>query len=95
MSRLRLRGISLPPPVLDIVFPALQLMNSLIYLTLYRNDLGNEGYQRLVAFLGGNTTLIKLSIVENVVDDISVARSFSDALLNHATLKNLVLSKVG
>jgi len=95
VSRLRLRGISLPPRVLDIVFPALQSMNSLIYLTLYRNDLGNEGYQRLVAFLEGNTTLQKLTIVENVIDDLPVASSLSNALLNHATLKNLVLSKCG
>jgi hypothetical protein len=95
VTRVRLRGISLPLPALDILFQALQSMNSLIYLTLYRNDLGNEGYQRLVAFLEGNSKLIKLSIVENVVDDLSVARSFSDALKSHSTLERLIFKKCG
>jgi len=94
VTRVRLRGISLPPPVLDIVFPALQSMNSLIHLTLYRNDLGNEGYQRLSSFLEGNTRLEKLAIVQNVIDDLSAARVFSLAVKNHAALKQLVLCRL-
>jgi len=95
VSCVRIRGISLPPPVLDIVFPALQSMNSLIKLVLYRNGLGNEGYQRLSSFLEGNSTLQKLTIVENVIDDISVAGSFSHALKNHAALERLFFNKCG
>ena len=69
VTRVRLRGISLPPPVLDIIFPTLQSMNSLINLTLTRNGLGSEGFIQLSHFLNGNTRLQKLTIVNNVIDD--------------------------
>jgi len=95
MTRVHIRGISLPPPVLDIIFPALQSMNNLIFLTLSRNGLGSEGFIQLSSFLNGNTRLQKLVVINNVIDDLSVAGSLSNALLNHVTLKNLALSKCG
>jgi len=95
VTRVRIRGVSLPHPVLDTMFPALQSMNSLINLTLTRNGLGSEGFIQLSHFLNGNTRLQKLAIVNNVIDDLSVASSLSNAFKNHATLKKLVLSKCG
>ena len=81
--------------MLDTIFPALQSMNSLINLALTRNGLGSEGLLHLSHFLNGNTRLQKLAIVNNVIHDLSVADSLSNALLNHATLKRLVLSNCG
>lgn len=95
VTEIGIRGISLPPPVLDILFPALQSMHSLVNLNLIRNDLSNDGLLHLSHFLKKNTGLQKLAILQNVIDDLSVADSLSNALLNHATLKRLVLSNCG
>jgi len=70
-------------------------MNSLINLTLTRNGLGSEGFIQLSHFLNGNTRLQKLAILQNVIDDLSVASSLSNAFKNHATLKKLVLCNCG
>jgi len=90
-----IRGISLPPTVLDILSPALQSMNNLINLDLIRNGLGNDGFLHLSHFLNKNTRLQKLAILQNVIDDLSAAGSLSNAFKNHATLKRLVLSNCG
>ena len=94
--KVQIGGIHLPAQVSDIIFPALQSMNNLNNLTLYRTGHGEEGYQRLSSFLNEeNTRLEKLAIVQNVIDDLSAARVFSHAVKNHAALKRLMMDKCG
>jgi len=95
VTHFRIEGIYLPIPVLDIIFPTLQSMHNLISLSLHRTRLDNEGYIRLSSFLDHNSSLQHLAIVDSVVDDLSIAGTFSDALKNHTALERLILNKCG
>ena len=82
--------------VLDIMFPALQSMN-LEKLGLKGTDLGTDGLQSLISFLKRNSSLHELYIDINgdIIDDMTVASTFSDALKEHPTLNKLLLYNGG
>ena len=88
-STLHITDISLPIPVLDIMFPIQSI--DLKTLTFYDVKLGNDGLLKLSSFLRENTSVKKLCIGGDLIDDISVASSLSDAIKNHPTLEILVL----
>jgi len=94
INSLSLIGITLPTPVLDIMFPTIQTMN-LNDMLLYNVGLGSEGYQYIASFLNHNSSLQYLAIVDSMLDDLSIASTFSDALKNHTTLDRLILNKCG
>jgi len=87
-------GISLPVSVLDIIFPTLQTMN-LSDLRLVDVGLSNEGMLRLSSFLRPNKTIWNLILGVKGVDDLSVATSFSDAIINHPKLLGLSMGGCG
>jgi len=89
VEEVQIMGISLPVSVLDIIFQTLQSMN-LTKLSLGDNALGNEGFLRLTSFLKQNTSLIKLFLGRDTIDDMSIASSFSDALKIHPNLKGFL-----
>ena len=61
-KRLFSTGISLPAPVLDIMFPVLQSMN-LEVLGLIKVGWGREGFLKLSSFLRENTSIKHFSLV--------------------------------
>lgn len=77
-------NICLPPPVLDIIFPALQTIN-FNGLILGKVALGRDGHQRLSSFLKDNRGLKSL-VLGNDVIDVSIANSLSNAVKDHPTL---------
>ena len=79
-------------PVLDIMFSVLQSVD-LKTLTFYDVELGNDGFLKLSSFLRENTSVKKLCIGGDLIDDTSVASSLSDAIKNHPNLEILVLVK--
>jgi len=84
VEEVQIMGISLTVSVLDIMFPALQSLES---LTLYNTGLGYEGLQCLSAFLKENTSLSQLFVAADTIDDLSVASSLSDTVKDHPCLK--------
>jgi len=91
----RIAAISMPESVLDIMLPSLQSTNNLTKMSIRNANLGNEGLLRLADFIKENSSLEQLVLGYETINDLSVAASFSDALKNHATLKNLMLNKCG
>lgn len=89
--KVEIAGISLPIPVLDIMFPVLQSIN-LESLTLYHTGLGNDGLQCLISFLEHNSTLLALWIVADIN---STASSLSKAIEGHPRLDIIVLMECG
>jgi len=79
-------GISLPISVLDVMFPAVQMMN-LQTLQLLGVDMGNTGLLRLAAFLG-DSSLSGIALGWDAIDE-SVAKPLADALKNHPTLERI------
>jgi len=94
VNSIRIYKSTLSKPVLDIMFPSLQSMN-LTEICLFNVGLGNEGFQCLTSFTGKNTTLKKLVIGMDNLDDVTVATSLSDALKNHPTLDMLLCAACG
>ena len=94
VERIEFVGISLPASVLDIMFPTLQSMN-LNELMLFGSRLGNEGFRSLTASLKQNTSLARLKIGSDMIDDISVADCLSDAIHNHPSLDSFMLVQCG
>ena len=92
---LRIYNISMPQSVLDIMLPSLHTLN-LTKLSLYVN-LGYKGLLQLAAFLGMNSTISKLVLGWNTIDDhdLSIATALSGALKNHPTLESLGFAKCG
>ena len=93
LVKVSIQGITLPTPVLDIMFPALHLV-SLKKLFLIKARLGNEGLLRLTSFIKDNTSLKTLYIGGDSIDT-SVANSLSDAVTDHPSLNVLFLVKCG
>ena len=87
-------GISLPRPILDIMLPTFQSMKTLNDISLVDVGLGNDGLLCLISFLKDNMHLQILGIGGEIID-LSVAASFSEAMLNHPTLNQLMLGKCG
>ena len=83
-------GISLPTSVLDIVFPAFQLVN-IVELTLFGTGLGDEGFQCLSSFLGNNSSLTSLGVGVDQLEDLSVATALSDAFNDHPALEEVFI----
>ena len=92
VEKIELFNICLPPPVLDIAFPALQ--SNLNSLSLANVSLGSDGYRCLSTFLEENTSLKQLIVADDAID-MSVAIPFSDAVRDHPTLENLGLINCG
>ena len=90
----KLYGIGLPRPLLNIMFPAFQSLN-LKDLMLCGTGLGNDGYMKLASFLLENTSLEHLSIGDDKLDDISVASALSDVMQNHPTLRRVLFDNAG
>ena len=92
MTEVVISGISLPLPVLDIIFPALQSTNleNLVLSAASLHSDGSAGYQRLTSFLRENTSLKEIFLWD-VIDNMSVATSLSGAIKNHPTLEKLML----
>ena len=80
-------NIHLAPPVLDIMFPALQSMD-LYNITLNRNDLGYDEYMLLSSYIKENSSLKYLTVEDNDID-LSIAPSLSDAIKDHPTLERV------
>ena len=57
--------------------------------------LGNEGFRSLTACLKQNTSLARLKIGSDMIDDISVADCLSDAIHNHPSLDSFMLVQCG
>jgi len=85
-------GISLPSPLLDIVFPALQEYK-IVQLRLIGTGLVGGGFQCLSSFLEKNSSLTSLGIGADRLDDLSVAGALSDAIKNHPTLEDLFIAR--
>ena len=94
VEEVKIYSVSLPRPVLDIILPTLQTLN-LVGLTLFSTGLGNEGFQRLSSFVKGSTSLKDLALGVNIVDNMSVADSISNAVHNHPSLEQIVFFKCG
>ena len=94
IKALTLMGISLPIPVLDIMFPALQSTN-LEQFGLVKAGLGSDGFQCLSSFLKTNTSLKTLALCGDLIDDMSVASSLSDAVKGHPTLREIGFVECG
>ena len=94
INSIQIMGISLPVSVLDIIFPALQSMN-LTKLSLGSVALGSDGFLKLSSFIKQNTSLVKLFLGGDILDDMSVASSFSDALKNHPNVGLLAFDGCG
>jgi len=89
------RRIHLPESVSAIIFPSLKRMPNLTQLELNQTRLGGEGLLLLSSFLKQNSSLHQLGIDGYTIDNLSVARTFSDALKYHPTLKVLILDNGG
>jgi len=85
--------VSLPAPVLDVMFPTFQSMN-LNRLSLFNVGLGNDGLMRLSSFLEENTNIRVLWLGGDTIDH-SVANSLSYAIKSHPSLDTLVFSACG
>jgi len=86
--------VSMPLPVLDILLPAFEAA-ALTQLNLIQIDLGNDGYLRLSTFLRENSSLKCLIFGMEEIHDVSVASSFSDAVMHHPTLELLYFTQCG
>ena len=84
--------ISLPVPVLDIMFPTLHTMN-LKDLTLYQTGLGSGGLLKLSSYIKESTSIQNLTIGGTF--NLSVARSLSDAVKEHPSLERIGFIKCG
>jgi len=89
-----LHCVSLPVSVLDIIFPAFQSTN-LTGLSLCRTEFENGGWQHLSSFLKINTSLDRLFLGGDLIDDVAVASSLSDAIKSHPNLVMLAFSRCG
>ena len=88
-------GISLPVQVLDIMLPVLQSVN-LEKFGSASVGLGRDGFLKLTSFLRGNTSIKQLILGgDDLIDDMSVASSLSDAMRNHPNLELLILVACG
>ena len=87
-------GICIHRPVQDFMFSALQSMN-LSSLVLCNVELGNEGLLRLAAFLGENTSMKKMVLGGETIDDLSIASALSDAWKIHSSLYTIGLVGCG
>jgi len=86
-EEINIRGISLPVPVLDTIFPALISMN-LRDVVLCNVGLGNDGFQHLSSFVKGSTSIRYLALGGEEVHDLTVAESLSNALHSHSSLEH-------
>ena len=86
--------VSMPLPVLDILLPAFQTA-ALTQLNLFQIDLGNDGYLRLSTFLRENSSLKCLIFGMEEIHDVTVASSFSGAIMNHPNLEILLFIECG
>jgi len=93
LKKISLCGITLPTPVLDIIFPALQSIG--LSILLHDVQLGNEGLLRLTSFIKDNTTIKTLSIGGERIYDLSIANSLSGAVKDHPSLNVLFFFKCG
>jgi len=87
---LQITTISLPTSVLDILFPVLQSIN---LTNLELCGLDYDGLLRLTYFLKESTSLLGIGVGGPF--DVSIARSFSDKVRNHPTLKVLRMRRCG
>jgi len=94
VEEVKIYSVSLPRPVLDIILPTLQTLN-LVGLTLFYTGLGNEGFQSLSSFVKGSTSLKDLAFGVDIIDDMSVADSISNAVHNHPSLEQIVFFNCG
>jgi hypothetical protein len=81
--------VSIPLSVLDILLPAFQAA-SLTQLNLIQIDLGNDGYLSVSSFLRENSSLKCLIFGMEEIHDVTVASSFSDAVMTHPNLELLL-----
>ena len=94
MEYIRIRGISLPISVLDIILPSLQSTCNLTKICLCDANLGNEGLLRVADFLKENSSLVSFALRETICE-LSLANVLSDALNSHPTLRNIRLTSCG
>ena len=94
VEEIKIYGVSLPVSVLDIIFPTIHSMN-LETLSIYKTGFGNEEYLGLSSFFKQNTSLVKLFLGGDAIDDISVASELSDAIKNHPNIGLLAFNKCG
>lgn len=86
--------IHLSTNVLEILTPALASRN-IRTLYLDRNTFGRDGIAFVCQFLEQNSTLKRLSLCNNPMENIDDVNRFCSALSKHCSMENLVLKKVG
>lgn len=84
--------INLAPAVLSMLIPALSLQH-IQELSLNDNHLGSVGFSAVAAFLERNTSLEKLDLSNNEMDDLGSATLLSKAMRNHPRLERLELKR--
>ena len=84
-------SVSLSTSLLDVVFPALQLVN-IVELTLFGCGLGDEGFQCLSFFLGNNSSVKSLGVGADQIDNWLVARALSGAIKDHPSLEEIFVA---
>jgi len=94
VEKMEITGIKMPLSVLDIMFPTLQTMN-LTTLKCYDIGLGFNEYTCLLSFLRENTSLRRVALGRETIDDLSIATSLSDVLGNHPTLDVVIFDNCG
>jgi len=85
---IKIFGISLPVSVLDIMF---NQSSNIEYFGLLNVGLGNEGLLRLSSFVREKSSVKSLCIGGDLIDDMSIASSLSDAVKDHPTLEKFIL----
>ena len=94
VEEVQIFNISVPISVLDIILPALQTLN-LETLRLHEVGLGVDEYTCLSSFLTQNTSLRNVVLGGDLIQDLSIATSLSDAFQNHCTLELVVFERSG
>ena len=95
VTSLRIGGIYLPAPVLDIILPPLQSIQNLTKLTLCNTGLGKDIFLKISSFLENNTSLRSLGLGLDKIDDVSIAASLAGALINHPNIRAISLVDCG
>lgn len=85
-------NICLPRPVLETILPQFHHLKSLLLLDA---NLMNDELECVSSFLKENSSLERLIIQGNIIDEISAASSFSDSVSNHPKIEKLMLTMCG
>lgn len=92
INTIKILGISLPVPVLDIMFPTFHSIN-LVTLTLFQTGLGIDGLLKLSCFIKDSASIKNLTIGGTF--NLSVARSLSAVVKDHPSLEMIGFLECG